>query len=144
MSIVSIHSAIKNKLESLVGDTLKEVIGYKINPLEFEFKDYPVVELIESGNESDYLSTKENMRVYPFEIYIYQEVEAAGGMKEAYEKLREVVDIILDIFDNDQDLGGVADWVEPAISGFSDFVKRNKTIAVAIVTLKVHKVKTLN
>ena len=84
------------------------------------------------------------MRVYPFEIYVYQEVEKAGGIDEAYGILREVVDTIIDTFDNYQDLGGVADWVEPAISGFSDFARRNKTIAVAIITLKVHKVKLLS
>lgn len=143
MSLVSIHNAIKTKLEGLIDGTLKEVIGYKINPLEYEFRGFPVAEVIESGNEADYLTTKENIRVYPFEIYIYQEVEEAGGMEEAYKRLREVVDTILDAFDNDQDLGGAADWVEPAISGFADFAKRNKTIAVAIVTLKVHKVKAL-
>ena len=143
MSLSSIHSAIVSKLETLIDATLKEVYGYKINPLEFEFNSFPAAELIESGNEADYLSTKENMRVYPFEIYIYQDVEKAGGMSEAYEVLREVVDTIIDTFDNYQDLGGAADWVEPAISGFSDFARRNQTIAVAIITLKVHKVKTL-
>lgn len=143
MSLVNIHQAIKDKLDTLIPDTLKEVYGYKINPLEFEFNNFPAAELIESGNEADYLSTKENMRVYPFEVYIYQDVEKAGGMKEAYEKLRSVVDTILDTFDNYQDLGGVADWVEPAISGFSDFARRNQIIAVAIITLKVHKVKLL-
>jgi hypothetical protein len=132
-----------NKLETLKPATLQEVYGYKINPLEHEFAKFPVAELIESGSEADYLSTKENMRVYPFEIYIYQEVEAAGGMSKAYEKLRGVVDTILDTFDNYQDLGGAADWVEPAISGFSDFTRRNKTIAVAVITLRFHKLKQL-
>ena len=143
MSLVSIHAAIKAKLDTLISATLKEVYGYKINPLEQEFANYPVAELIESGNESDYLSTKEYMRVYPFEIYIYQEVEAAGGINEAYGILRAAVDTILDTFDNYQDLRSAADWVEPAMSGFADFPRRNKTIAVAIINLKVHKVKTL-
>jgi hypothetical protein len=139
----SIHDAIEDKLGTLKTDTLKEVYGYKLDPLEFEFADFPVAVMVESGNDSDYLSTKENMRVYPFEIYIFQEVEKAGGMKEAYEILRSTVIAILDTFDNYQDLGGAADWVEPAMSGFLDFPRKNKTMATAIITLKVHKVKTL-
>ena len=143
MSFYSIHSAIKTKLETLKTATLQEVYGEKINPLEHEFAKFPVAELIESGNEADYLSTKENMRVFAYEIYIYQGVEEAGGISKAYESLRKVVDTILDTFDNYQDLGGAADWVEPSFAGFSDFARRNKTIAVAVVTLKCHKVKTL-
>ena len=143
MSLVLIHAAIKAKLETLKPAILKEVYGSKINPLEKEFADFPVAELIESGNEADYLSTKENMRVYPFEVYIYQEIEKAGGVDEAYGILRGVVDTILDTFDNDQGLNGSADWVEPAISGFTDFQRRDKTIAVAIINLKVHKTKNL-
>lgn len=143
MSLILIHAAIKAKLETLKPATLKEVYGSKINPLEKEFADFPAAELIESGNEADYLSTKENMRVYPFEIYLYQEIEKAGGVDEAYGILRSVVDTILDAFDNDQGLDGAADWVEPAISGFADFARRGKTIAVAIITLKVHKAKNI-
>lgn len=143
MSLVLIHAAVKAKLESLKPATLKEVYASKINPLEKEFSDFPVAELIESGNEADYLSTKENMRVYPFEIYLYQEIEKAGGTDEAYGILRSAVDTILDAFDNDQGLGGSADWVAPAMSGFTDFARRDKTIAVAIVNLKIHKTKNL-
>lgn len=143
MSLVSIHAAIKAKLETLKPATLKEVYGSKVNPLEKEFADFPVAELIESGNEGDYLSTKENMRVYPFEIYLYQEIEKAGGVDSAYGILRSIVDTVLDAFDNDQGLSGVADWVEPAISGFTDFPRKDKTIAVAIITLKIHKTKNI-
>lgn len=143
MSLVSIHAAIKAKLETLKPATLKEVYSSKINPLEKEFVDFPVAELVESGNEADYLSIKENMRVYPFEIYLYQEIEKAGGVDEAYGILRSVVDTVLDTFDNDQGLDGAADWVEPAISGFTDFQRRDKTIAMAIITIKVHKAKNL-
>lgn len=144
MSFVSIHNAIKSKLESLMPVTLKEVYGEKINPLEHEFAKFPVAELIESRNESDYLSTKENMRVYAYEIYVYQGIEEAGGVSQAYDNLRSVVDTILNTFDNDQDLGGVVDWVEPSFAGFADFSKRNKTIAVAIITIKCHKSILLN
>ena len=144
MSFYSIHNAIKEKLERLKPNTLKEVYGEKINPLEHEFVKFPVAELIESGNEADYLSTKENMRVYAYEIYIYQGIEEAGGANKAYQNLRHVVDTILDTFDNDQNLGGEADWLEPSFAGFYDFAKRNKTIAVAVITLKVHKAKLLN
>lgn len=144
MSFVNIHTAIKTKLESLIPATLQEVYGEKINPLEHEFAKFPVAELIESGNEADYLSTKENMRVYAYEIYIYQGVEEAGGISQAYGSLRGVVDTTLNTFDNYQDLGGTADWVEPSFAGFSDFARRNKTIAVAIITLKCHKVTLLS
>jgi hypothetical protein len=143
MSLVSMHAAIKAKLETIKPEILKEVYGCKINPLEKDFSDFPVAELIESGNEADYLSSKENMRVYPFEIYIYQEIEKAGSAENAYGILRSAIDVILDLFDNDQSLGGFADWVEPAISGFSDFQRRGKTIAVAIATIKAHKSKNL-
>lgn len=143
MSLVLIQAAIKTKLETLKPAILKEVYASKINPLEKEFADFPVAELIESGSEADYLSTKENMRVYPFEVYIYQEIEKVGGSDEAYGILRSTIDTVLDLFDNDQGLGGSADWVDPAISGFADFPRRDKTIVVAIVTIKVHKAKNL-
>jgi hypothetical protein len=132
-----------NKLNTLVSATLKEVVGYKIDPLEYEFAQFPVAEVIESGNDSDYYTNKENMRVYAFEVWIYQESENSG-LDSAYSTLRSAVDAIIDAFDNDQTLGGAVDWVEPAPAGFSDFPRRGKKMAAAVVTLRCHKLKLLS
>lgn len=143
MSIVALRTKILDKLTSLVPATLKEVYGYKINPLEAEFGSYPVAELLESGNEADYFTNKENIRAYGYEIFIFVEAENQG-LDAAYSTLRSTVDALIDAFDTDFTLSGVADaGVEAAPSTFSDFRGRSGKVAVAVITLKCHKTKLI-
>lgn len=144
MSFNTIRTAILNKLNTLVPATLKEVYGYKINPLEEEFGSYPVAEVIESGNEADYFTNAENLRTFAYEIYIFVEAENQG-IENAYTALRSAVDTLIDTFDIDYTLGGAAEGgVDAAAAGFSDFRGRSGRMAVATVVLKCRKIKSVN
>lgn len=143
MSFVTLRDSILTKLNALIPATLKEVYGYKIPFMEMEFGSYPVAELIESSNEADYFTNSENLRTFAFEIWLYVEAENQG-IESAFTILRTTVDTLLDTFDNDYTLGGVADGgIDASVSGFSDFRGRSKRVAFANITLRCRKIKTL-
>ncbi|MBI5071830.1 hypothetical protein HZB93_03000, partial [Candidatus Falkowbacteria bacterium] len=115
----------------------------KISPLDAEFGSYPVAELLESGNEADYFTNAENIRNYAYEIFIFVEAENQG-LDAAYSALRSAVDALIDAFDADYTLSGVADGgIDAAPSSFSDFRGRGGKVAVAVITLKCHKTKVV-
>ncbi len=143
MSFVAVRAKILDKLNTLVPATLKEVYENKVSPLEAEFGSYPVAELLESGNEADYFTNAENLRTFAYEIFIFVEAENQG-IVAAYAALRTAVDAVLDAFDADCTLSGVADGgVDAASAGFSDFRGRGGRVAVATITLKCRKTKVV-
>ncbi|MFA5128570.1 MAG: hypothetical protein WC445_01235 [Patescibacteria group bacterium] len=143
MSLVATFTKVLDKLTGLVPATLKEVYDCKIDPLGAEFGSYPVAQLLESQNEADYFTNKENISVFAYEIFIFVEAENQG-LSSAHSLLRSTVDTIINAFDSDFTLGGVADaGVEAAFAGFSNFSRRGGKMAVATITLKCHKTKVV-
>lgn len=107
--LTTIKTAIKNKLNSLIGTgagKLKNVYDFHTG----EFNGYPVATFEPSDVESDYETTEENIRKYIFRIVVHQEITKAG-LDGSIDILADVVDAIIDAFDQDYTLGGVVDWL---------------------------------
>jgi len=101
MAWANIKSKVKSKLESI--DSIQEVQDY---PTE-EFNGFPAAVIETVRNESDFETTNENRRSYVFNIYLLQEIESKG-VKKAREIIEEVVDDVMEAFDEDQQLSGIS------------------------------------
>ena len=77
-----------------------------------EFKGDPACTITPSENESDYNTTEENVRIYAFNVRLYVNRTIAPPGKDpksdADRKLRNLVDSVLDDFDSDYTLTGIA------------------------------------
>lgn len=98
MSWQIIRPQIKTLLSTI--STLQEVTT---SPT-MKFQGYPSAHVIPSANESAYETTTENVRTYAFTIRVFYETKHTG-VGEALSALEEVVDSILDLFDQ-EDLKG--------------------------------------
>lgn len=68
------------------------------------FNGYPSAHIVPSDNTSDYETTHENERVYAWNIRLFYETKDTG-IEEAFDALEEVVDEVIDLFDQ-EDLKG--------------------------------------
>lgn len=64
----------------------------------FEFSGYPAAFIAPSGNESDFLTNIENVRVYAFKVWLFQEYDTTP-LAVAYERLMDRTDEILNKID---------------------------------------------
>jgi len=103
MSFVNLKTAIKNKLDTLTG--AGKPLSFNYDEHRTNFDGYPVATFEPSDMASDYETVAENLRVYSFMVYIYQEMEKTGA-GESVNILASVVDQITNAFDNDYTLGG--------------------------------------
>jgi hypothetical protein len=78
---------------------------------KIKFEGYPAVHVIPSDNSNEYETTAENERVYAFTVRAFYETKS-GGVEDAFEKLEEVVDKIIDEFD----LEGMRDGVNRTVA----------------------------
>lgn len=69
------------------------------------FTGYPAATVYPSNQESDYQNTEQNERVYAFIVAVFYET-ASTGVGDALTALYELVDLILDKFDQDPTLTG--------------------------------------
>lgn len=67
----------------------------------FKFNGYPAAFVVPSGNESDYLTTNENQRIYAFKIWVFTEYDQTTG-EISYETLTQCVDDVLDKVDEQE------------------------------------------
>ena len=95
-----LRNKIKDKLATI--SEIQEVQDYPT----LEFGGFPVAVIKSTRNESSFETTKENLRVYVFTVYIMQDI-ASQGMKKARGIVEATVDSILDAFDKDQNLEAV-------------------------------------
>lgn len=93
----------------------------------------PIVTVVASNNESDYASTTENRRTYGFMVRVYLE-RANRGEQKAEDDLAEIIDALIDAFDQDITLGGEALMVEatPSSWGYVSGVKEYRVAEIAI------------
>ena len=85
-------------LETL--DTFQEVS----NAPKIKFSGYPAAHIVPSDNESDYETTTENVRTYAFMVRVFYETKTTN-MDDAYTALEEIVDSVLDLFDQEDQKG---------------------------------------
>lgn len=98
MSFKTLRPQIGALLETL--DKIQEVS----NSPKIKFDGYPAAHIVPSDNEADYETTKENVRTYAFLVRIFFETKH-GGIENAIEAMEEVVDEVLDLFDQEDQKG---------------------------------------
>jgi len=94
MSFTTLRPQIGTLLETL--DTIQEVS----NAPKIKFGGYPAAHIVPSDNEADYETTTENVRTYAFTVRIFYETKVTTT-EDALSALEEVVDSVLDLFDQE-------------------------------------------
>jgi hypothetical protein len=89
---------LRPQLGTLLGtlDTIHEVS----NAPKVKFAGYPAAHIIPSDNSADYETTTENIRTYAFNVRIFYDTKDTS-MENAFLALEEVVDSVLDLFDQE-------------------------------------------
>ena len=98
MSFAAISAGLKTLLDSIT--EVKDVFAYPVDP--FTEKDavaeWPVAFIVESGNDNDYASTRDNLRTYAYEIWLCHKVDN-GSLSEGVTTLRVAMDAVIDRLD---------------------------------------------
>lgn len=94
MSWLVLRPQIKTLLQTIT--TLQEVSG---SP-KIKFNGYPAAHIVPSENSNDYETTTENVRTYTFAIRVFYETKDTS-IEDAMTGLEEVVDSIIDLFDQE-------------------------------------------
>ena len=98
MSFATLRPQIKTLLETHT--KLQEVYSYP----KLEFNGYPAGYVVPSDNSADYETNTENIRTYAFLIRMFYETKT-GGVETAFLALEELVDEVIDTFDQDDQKG---------------------------------------
>ena len=92
MSLVTLHANILALLQTI--STLQEV---STRPT-FQFSGFPACFIAESGNQNDFEDQQNNLRVYSWNVWLFQEFDKTS-VDDAYSILRTEVDNIVGKFD---------------------------------------------
>ena len=98
MSWSILRPQIKTLLEEI--DTIQQVEGHPT----LKFTGFPSAYVVPSDNVADYETTDENIRTYSFIVRVFYETKKKG-VSEALDALDDIVDSVIDKFDQ-EDLKG--------------------------------------
>ena len=106
MSLTTIRTAIKSKLDTLTGTwkPIVEVFDYHT----LNSAGFPYVTFEPSNLDSNFQDTCNNLRSYSFDIFIYQNI-LDENRQTALNVLTNVFDEIINAFDKDYTLWWIAD-----------------------------------
>ena len=76
------------------------------NAPKVKFRGYPAAHIVPSDNANDYETTTENVRTYAFTLRIFYETKQTS-IENALSALEEVVDSVLDLFDQEDQKGSI-------------------------------------
>lgn len=139
-SISGLKSTIMTRISTEI-TTCQDVSDYE----KTRFKGFPAVTVVCSGNENDYYSTAQNLRVFGFVIRIYEQLEnvpevdaVSDNAKERAEEIMErVVSEMLDTFDEFYEFGGNADYCKATPSAWGYAKLAHGWCRVAEIKLEV-------
>jgi len=141
--VKQIKDRIKDLLEELRDSgTLGEVYtdDYKQGIFDRDYSAYPAAILTSPAIEGSAFTNRQNERVHTFEIIFVQKGE---NVKTATD-IEDLIETILNKFDNDPTLDGKADGgVEPSTSSPQAVVSRGKSYIAFSVRLRAKAIKDL-
>lgn len=73
---------------------------------KMQFDSYPAAFIAESGNESEFQSSQDHVRIYAFNVWLFQEFDVTS-VPDAYSILRGLVDTLIDKMDGQESPEGV-------------------------------------
>ena len=134
MSVVSIKTAIQNKLDECGG--IHVVYGYETG----KETGHPYATVTKSRMESIFGDTARNINDWYFSVKLYTERSVDGfGVSKAERVSDELVDEVVNAFHMDTTLSGTCKYIEPVDADFS-YVEMDKSVRVAEITLKAVEV----
>ena len=143
--ITTIKNAVKTKLDTLkTAGTLGTVIvdDFKTDPtigLKHNIAAYPAAIMASPSVESAYETNMDNLRTHIFEIVIVQKGENISTTSN----IEELMEALLNAFDNDPTLGGAANGaVDPVVSSPEPVTTVDGTFIVFTVTIKARALFT--
>jgi hypothetical protein len=145
-----------NGIKSTIMQRISDDISTVQDVANFEktnFRGFPAVTLICSGNENDYWSTAENKRQFSFIIRVYQQIEhkvaVIGDLSDTAKEQAEnilgtVVSEIIDSFDKYFDLGGSVDYCRaiPSAWGYAQIGEGwARTAEIKIIVIQIFNIE---
>jgi hypothetical protein len=137
MSFSILRSKIQSTLEGI--SAIQKVYNYPKLP---DDTGLPMVSITPSDADSDYETTDENKRLYTFVLRVFYETKS-GGTSNAVSALEGLIDTIVDTFDQDDTLTGIADdlpsrytliQLVPTPSVWNYFIEQNYIMAEIKIT----------
>lgn len=142
--VTTIKNAVKTKLDSLVPATLGQVIVDDFKQDGFAYKDigtFPAAVLASPSLEGVAETNRDNLRTHNFTIGIIQKGENISSAND----IEELMETIINAFDEDPTLGGAANGgVEPSSSTPESISSVDGSFVVFTVTVKAKAVKNLS
>ncbi len=134
-----LSTALIEKLQSLT--KIQSFYNYEASNIE----GTPALTLIPSGNESDYSSTTENIRVYGFVLRLYVDRKSGNTEEQTTEKaMRDLVDDVLNRLDANHQLNNIPQttgytflFMEAAPSRWG-YAGRETIQRVAEINIRIH------
>lgn len=112
-TLKSIRDLIKKKIEGLKdsnGDTIFQLVA---DYAKGSFESYPVAVILPVSVEGKLISTKQNVRMFNFEVTFYQENTPEGRTAEqANTAMTTAVDAFIQAFDQDKNLNYAVDYIK--------------------------------
>ena len=105
---------LRDNIKTLL-DTLTDFEEVSKEP-KFSFKGYPACFIAPSGNDNDYLTTQDNVRIYAFKIWCFQEFEVTK-IADAYNILLDAVDNVINKLDAEESPDLASRTIDNGISG---------------------------
>ena len=137
-TIETIRAKIKSELEGVIVDgspAFAVVYDYH----ESNFDGYPVATFDLSNNEDDFLTNKENLRAYSFQIVAFQETKIiVGGLKAATKFLDKVAQEVIKKFESNETLDGIVHWCSPVSGPRQMFDTPQGLVVAQLMTLRCH------
>lgn len=144
MLVTNIKNRIKILLEELKDTGTLGMIyedNYRQGIFDRDYSAFPAAILTVPSIEGGYFTNRQNERMHTFEIVVLQKGESV----ETAADIEELIESILDKFDNDPTLGGFADaGMEPSTSSPQAVISRGKSYVAFSVTIKAKAVKDLS
>lgn len=135
MSIQTIKNGIKTNLDALVTSSVlgsAVITDIKRDPLAADFPAYPCAILMPPSTESEILDNRTLVRSYTFNVMIIVQAENLSSNTE----LEEMIEDVLDKFDNDPTLGGTANaGIPPTSSAPEPFQHNGRDLIMTIITI---------
>lgn len=143
MIISDLKTKLKTILDALVtAGTLGEVQedDFKKNIFDRDFAKFPAVVLTSPSIASDAYMNNMNMREHTFNLVVIQKSENISSATD----IEDLMENLLNTFDNDPTFGGKADGgVPPSTSQPEPVVAGDKSFVVFGVTVKAKAIKNL-
>lgn len=119
-TLKTIRDLIKTKVEGLKDSDGNIIFQNVYDYAKGDFTTYPTAVILPTEAEGEIMTTKQNKRLFKFEVSMYQEQTPAGKTaQEVNDLMTTAIDKFIEAFDQDKNLGFQVDYVNVVKMAFS-------------------------